>query len=404
MTEQRPPRIFLSVGEHSGDLHGSLVLSHLRQLVPDLVAEGIGGPLMEKQGFKSLHSIDELAVIGFVEVLANLRRIYGIFGDVKEYLRAQRPDLVILIDYPGFNVRVAQAAKELGLRVLYYILPQVWAWNPGRTQNIASTIDEAVVVFPFETEIWRKVGASCHWFGHPLVGIVESRMPIEQFREELTIGEGPVISILPGSRHQEIRYILPALLDTAERILAAKPNARFLLPQAPTIDEALIRPHLKGRTLPLTLLRGQTYDAVKHSDLALVASGTATLETALLGTPMIIVYQTNFVTSVLSKFLIQAPHIGLPNVVAGEKIVPEFIRWHFQPDQVAKEALSILNDPVRQKTMREKLKTVKGKLGEPGASRRVAEHLLEVIKAGAKNSAQQGQPGTSDRVREGGTA
>ncbi|MFZ2958296.1 MAG: lipid-A-disaccharide synthase [Candidatus Ozemobacteraceae bacterium] len=390
-THDRPLRVFFAVGEHSGDLHGSLIIRHLKKMAPDLIAEGIGGPLMTSAGLNALHSIDELGVIGFVEVLSNLGRLLKIYGDVKRHFVEQRPDLLVLIDYPGFNVRLAEAARAMGIRVLYYICPQVWAWNPGRTVKIARVINEAVVVFPFEVDIWKKVGTDVHWFGHPLVDIVHAKTGVKEFRDEFRLGDAPVVSLLPGSRNQEIYYILPALLATAERILAQRPTTRFLLPMAGTIEEKQIEPHVRGRNLPLTLLRDRTYDAVTASDLALVASGTATLETAILGTPMIIVYQTNFFTSVLSKFLIQAPHIGLPNVIAGEKIVPEFIRWQFRPELVAREALAILCDEARQKTMREKLVNVRARLGEAGAGERVARHILDRLVssiASARNGAR----------------
>ncbi|MBF0501658.1 MAG: lipid-A-disaccharide synthase [Candidatus Riflebacteria bacterium] len=383
----QPPRVFFAVGEHSGDLHGSLIIQHLKKAAPELIAEGIGGPLMTGAGFKALHSIDELGVIGFVEVLSNLGRLLKIYKDVKRHFLDKRPDLLVLIDYPGFNVRLAEAARAIGIRVLYYICPQVWAWHAGRSVKIARVIDEAIVVFPFEVEIWKRAGAEVHWFGHPLVDIVGAKTTPAAFRMEFNLGDGPVVSLLPGSRNQEIYYILPALLATAERILAERPTTKFLLPMAGTIDEAQIEPHLRGRKLPLKLLRDRTYDAVAASDLALVASGTATLECALLGTPMIIVYQTNFFTSVLSKFLIQAPHIGLPNVIAGEKIVPEFIRWQFQPEPVAREALAILGDEKRRKIMRERLAGVRSQLGEANAGHRVAEHILSRLQMTRTESA-----------------
>lgn len=375
-----PRRIFFVAGEPSGDLHGSLIISHLKGKYPNLHTEGIGGPLMQAAGLDCLHSIDELAVIGFVEVIWNIRRFLQIFDDVKNHFRRNKPDLLVLIDYPGFNVRLAEAAKSMGIRVLYFICPQVWAWHASRVKKITKAIDEAVVVFPFEVDIWRKAGAEVNWFGHPLVGIVESKIPPQVFRTTLELGDGPVISLLPGSRTQEIFYILPGLLATAERILRKIPTAKFLLPMARTIEETHIRPHLAGKNLPIKLLRGQTYEAVQASDLALVASGTATLETAILGTPMIIVYQTNWFTSILSRFLIQAPHIGLPNVVTGEKIVPEFIRWQFNPDAVAREALAILESPERRQLIRKNLERVRSSLGEKGAAGRVADHILNHLR------------------------
>jgi lipid-A-disaccharide synthase len=364
-------------GEPSGDLHGSLILSHLKRRIPDLHAEGVGGALMRSAGLKCLHSIDELAVIGFVEVIKNLRHFLKIFNHLKRHLRRNPPDLLILIDYPGLNVRLAEYAKSIGIKVLYYICPQVWAWHSGRVKKITRIIDEAIVVFPFEVEIWRQAGADVHWFGHPLIGIVESRIPPDVFRKSLELGTGPVVSLLPGSRSQEIYYILPALLDSAEKILAGRPGTKFLLPMARTIDEKQILPHLAGRNLPIKLLKGQTYEAVHASDLALVASGTATLETAILGTPMIIVYQANWFTSLISRFVIQAPHIGLPNVLMGEQIVPEFIRRQFTPELVARESLAILSDPERQLRIRENLQKVRVMLGEKGAGIQIADHIVE---------------------------
>ncbi|MBI3037960.1 lipid-A-disaccharide synthase [bacterium] len=372
----RTGRLFFVSGEPSGDLHGSLILSHLKRMEPSLQTEGIGGPLMKSAGLECLYSIEDLAVIGFVEVVKNLGHLLRVFGKIKHHLEETRPDLLILIDYPGFNVRLAEVAKAMGIRVIYFICPQVWAWHASRIRKIIRAIDEAVVVFSFEVDIWKKAGVEVNWFGHPLVGIVESKIPVQAFRNSLGISGGPVISLLPGSRTQEIYYILPRLLTAAENILRSRPNTRFLLPLAGTIDETLVRPYLVNRNLPIIPLRGQTYEAIQASDLAIVASGTATLETAILGTPMIIVYQTNWLTSILSKFLIQSPHIGLPNVLSRDKVVPEFVRWKFHPDAVAAEALSILADKGRQDEIKTGLKRVRQSLGEKGASSRVANHIL----------------------------
>lgn len=372
-------RVFFIAGELSGDLQGSLVLTHLKRLAPDIIAEGIGGPLMKNAGLNCIHSIDELAVIGFVEVLSNLRHLLGIYSDTCRRLEEQRPDILVLIDYPGFNVRVAKAAKKLGIHVIYYITPQVWAWHTSRVKNIADVIDEAVVVFPFEVDIWEREGIPVHWFGHPLIGTAANRVAPHAFRREHDLGDGQIVALLPGSRKQEIYYILPHLLKAAGLIAGKLPNTRFLLPVAGTIGDAVLQPHLDVCKVPVTVLRGQTYDAVAASDLAMVASGTATLETAILGTPMMVVYQTNWLTSLMSKYLIQVPHIGLPNVVAGREVVPEFIRWNFNPENIAREAISILESPERQNLIRKDLDEVRKRLGEPGAAARVAGHILRQL-------------------------
>ncbi len=375
----RPGRLFFLAGEQSGDLHGSLVISHLRQIMPDLKIDGIGGPMMQKAGMNCIHSSDELAVIGFVEVIRNLRHLYGILADVTSWLERERPDMVILIDYPGFNQRVAEIARNLGIHVLYYICPQVWAWHASRVQKFTRLINEAVVVFPFEVDIWARAGSEVNWFGHPLIGVAEPSAPREEIVKMLQTGDASLVSLLPGSRTQEIYYIFPVLLDAAELILMQRPNTRFLLPVANTIDDERILAHLKGRNLPITMLRGQTYDAISVSDVCLVASGTATLETAIIGTPMVVVYKVNWLTSLISKFVIEAEHIGLPNVIAGRRIVPEFIRGDFKADVIARETISILEDPQKQKLMRDELAKVRASLGEKGASRRVAEHIAARI-------------------------
>ncbi len=372
----KPKRIFLIAGEHSGDLQGSLVVAHLKRISPDTIIEGIGGPLMQKAGCTCVYSIDELAVIGFVEVLSNIRHLLNIYWETCRHLAENRPDILVLIDYPGFNVRVAKAARALGIHVVYYITPQVWAWHASRVRKIASVINEAIVVFPFEVDIWKHEGIPVEWFGHPLIGTAENRVAPAAFRSAHGLGEGQLVALLPGSRNQEIYYILPPLLKAAERIVSSRPDVRFLLPVAGTIGDAVLLPYLKDCTLPITVLRGQTYDAVSTADLALVASGTATLETAILGTPMLIVYKTNWLTSLLSKYLIQVPHIGLPNVVAGREVVPEFIRGDFTPDTIAREALAILDSPERQAKIRGDLAEVRKTLGTPGAGARVAEHLV----------------------------
>ena len=380
MSSKAANKIFFLAGEQSGDLHGSLVIRHLRRSMPDLQIDGIGGPMMKEAGMNCIHSSDELAVIGFVEVLKNIRHLYSILDDVREWFEKERPDMVVLIDYPGFNQRVAEIARQMGIYVLYYICPQVWAWHASRVKKITRLINEAVVVFPFEKEIWAKANAQVEWFGHPLIGIAQPSAPPEEIRQELSLKEANVVSLLPGSRTQEIYYILPSLLDAAELILKAKPDVRFLLPAASTIDDARILEHLKGRNLPITMLRGQTYDAISVSDLCLVASGTATLETAIIGVPMIVVYKVNWLTSLISKFVIQAQHIGLPNVIAGRRIVPECIRGDFKPELIAREAIAILDDPARMKAMRAELVKVRESLGEPGASCRVAEHIAARLK------------------------
>lgn len=374
MTE-RVKKIFFLAGEQSGDLHGALVIRQLKRIFPEVAVSGVGGSMMKEAGMECIYSCDDLAVIGFIEVIKNIRRLVKIEKGIAEWLKKERPEMVVLIDYPGFNKRIAKIAKKLGIHVLYYICPQVWAWHSSRVKEYTEIISESIVVFPFEVDIWSKAGGKVNYFGHPLIGVAKPEKTKSEFLSGLEITKTPVISLMPGSRKQEIGYILPELLKTAKLILNEFADAQFILPLASAIDDSLINEYLIDSSLPIKVLRGQTYDAVAASDLCIVASGTATLETAIIGTPMIVVYRVNWLTSFLSRYLIEAEHIGLPNVIAGKRIIPEFIRDKFEAQLIAKEAVDILKDKNRQNSMHESLNAVREKLGKPGAGERVAQYI-----------------------------
>jgi len=374
MTE-KVKKIFFLAGEQSGDLHGALVIKQLKRIFPEVAVSGVGGSMMKEAGMECIYSCDDLAVIGFIEVIKNIRRLMKIEKGIAEWLKKERPEMVVLIDYPGFNKRIAKIAKKLGIHVLYYICPQVWAWHSSRVKEYTEIISESIVVFPFEVDIWRKAGGKVNYFGHPLIGVAKPEKTKSEFLSGLEITKTPVISLMPGSRKQEIGYILPELLKTAKLILNEFADAQFILPLASAIDDSLINEYLIDSSLPIKVVRGQTYDAVAASDLCIVASGTATLETAIIGTPMIVVYRVNWLTSFLSRYLIEAEHIGLPNVIAGKRIIPEFIRDRFEAQLIAKEAVDILKDKNRQKSMHESLNAVREKLGNPGAGERVAQYI-----------------------------
>ncbi|OQB46035.1 MAG: Lipid-A-disaccharide synthase [bacterium ADurb.Bin157] len=374
MTE-KVKKIFFLAGEQSGDLHGALVIKQLKRIFPEVAVSGVGGSMMKEAGMECIYSCDDLAVIGFIEVIKNIRRLMRIEKGIAEWLKKERPEMVVLIDYPGFNKRIAKIAKKLGIHVLYYICPQVWAWHSSRVKEYTEIISESIVVFPFEVDIWRKAGGKVNYFGHPLIGVAKPEKTKSEFLSGLEITKTPVISLMPGSRKQEIGYILPELLKTAKLILNEFADAQFILPLASAIDDSLINEYLIDSSLPIKVVRGQTYDAVAASDLCIVASGTATLETAIIGTPMIVVYRVNWLTSFLSRYLIEAEHIGLPNVIAGKRIIPEFIRDRFEAQLIAKEAVDILKDKNRQKSMHESLNAVREKLGNPGAGERVAQYI-----------------------------
>ena len=374
-------KIFFLAGEHSGDLQGSIVIRHLKKIMPDIEITGVGGKLMKEAGMTCIHSSDEMAVIGIIEVIKNFKCLKHIKSDIQNWLSANRPDMVVLIDYPDFNKLIATYAKSIGLHVLYYITPQVWAWRSGRVKDFVQVIDEAVVFFPFEVDIWSKAGTTVNWFGHPLVGKAVPSASKEEIRKKFGVTGEQVIGILPGSRTQEIDYILPEILTAADIILKKYPKAEFLLPLASTIEESHVRSYLNLHpNLKVKIIRDKAYDVMEASDVCIVTSGTATLETAIIGTPMVVVYRTNWITSILTKYFIESEYIALPNVIANKRIVPELIRENFKANNTAYAAIEILEDKNVQARIREELKKVKESLGEPGAGERVAEHIANRLK------------------------
>ena len=381
MENKKTKKIFFIAGEHSGDLQGSIVIRHLKKIMPSLDIVGVGGKLMKEAGMTCIHNSDEMAVIGIVEVIKNFKCLQRIRTDIQNWLKENRPDMVVLIDYPDFNRLIASYAKSIGLHVLYYITPQVWAWRSSRVKDFVKVIDEAVVFFPFEVDIWSKAGTTVNWFGHPLVSKAIPSGSKSEIRSKFNIQSEQVISILPGSRPQEIDYILPELLDAADIILKKYPKAEFILPLASTIEESHVQIYLEQhKNLHIKIIRDKTYDVMAASDVCLVTSGTATLETAIIGTPMVVVYRTNWLTSILTKYFIESKYIALPNVIADKKIVPELIRENFRANNVAYAAIEILEDEHLRNRIKDDLKKVKESLGEPGAGERVAEHIANRLK------------------------
>lgn len=374
-------KIFFLAGEHSGDLQGSIVIRHLKKIMPEVEITGVGGKLMKEAGMTCIHSSDEMAVMGIIEVIKSFKCLKHIKSDIQQWLSENRPDMVVLIDYPDFNRMIASYAKSIGLYVLYYITPQVWAWRSGRVKDFVKVIDEAVVFFPFEVDIWNKDGTEVNWFGHPLIGKAVPSASKEVIQANLNIKSNKVIGILPGSRTQEIDYILPELLEASELILKKYPDVEFLLPLASTIEQSHVSSYLdKHPKLNVKIVRDRAYDVMAASDVCLITSGTATLETAIIGTPMVVVYRTNWITSILTKYFIESDYIALPNVIANKRIVPELIRENFKANNVAYAAIEILEDEKLKNRIKDDLKKVKESLGEPGAGERVAEHIASKLK------------------------
>ncbi len=377
----RPRRALIVAGEASGDhLAGALVRS-AREADPGLSFFGVGGAELSSAGGEVIIPFTELAVTGLVEVLRHYPEIRRVYQRLSAILTgAGRPDLLVLVDYPGFNMRLAAVAKKAGVPVLYYVSPQVWAWKKGRIHTMAKVADRLAVIFPFEVGLYQGTGLPVEYVGNPHI----EDAVVGKDRATLLAGRGipaaaPLVGLFPGSRRNEIRMSFPAILGAARLIARGEPSARFVLPIAPGLDPALVEAPLEGSGLPVTLLKGERlYDVAAACDAVLTVSGTATLQTALMGTPMAITYRMSPLSALLLRPLLRVPHIGMANIVAGERAVAEFVQEKATPENLAGEILHILRDPAYREGIRARLLKVRAHLGGPGASRRVAEIASEM--------------------------
>ena len=368
-------RVMLIAGEPSGDLHGAGLVRELKKRKPYLEVYGVGGDGMAGAGMELIFHIRDLSFMGFAEVLKHLPTIRKVRQTLLDVVASRKPDVLILIDYPGFNLRFARKAKARGIRILYYISPQVWAWGKARVPRMEGVVDKMFVVFPFEVDIYREAGIEVEFVGHPLLEVVGKLERADGFRERFGISKGKkLLALLPGSRVQEVERILPVMAEAAS-VLKNEFQCEVAVGVAPNSEEDLYR-RLLGSSSSIHLVSGATYDLMRNSELAFVTSGTATLETACFGTPMIVVYRTSFPTYWIGRALITLKTIALVNIVAGRQIVPELIQGKMTPENLIHEARWILRDAAVAQQMRTELLAVRGKLGTPGASARVAEEVL----------------------------
>lgn len=375
------PRVLIITGEASGDLHGANLARALKKADPSLAVVGIGGGLMRSAGVELIPDVAQLDVMGLIgpaaikPMLQRVRRI-------RQVIRAEPWDLVVLIDNPGLNFHFARVAKAAGRRVLYYIAPQIWAWRPRRIKWIQRRVDHVVVILPFEADLYHRAGVRCTFVGHPLLDEVAPSYDRAGLRKAFHLEEErPVIGLLPGSRQGEIRALLPVMLEAAGRLKARTPALQFLLAQAPSVPDGLLQQYLAGSRVPVQVVRGQASEVMAASDLLFVASGTATLQAAVVGTPMILLYATTWLTYRLAKWLIRVKWIGLVNLVAGRTIVPELIQQEATVDRLCQEASRLLQDREAYDQMTAALQGVRQALGQPGASRRAAEIIMAECRA-----------------------
>ena len=378
-------RILIISGEASGDLHGANLAKALKARDPQVSVAGIGGPAMEAAGVRLVEEMGRFDVIGMVGPFA-LMSIIRRFITMRRLFRSKQWDTVVFIDHPGLNMRLAYFAKAAGLRVVYYIAPQIWAWAPWRIRWIKQRIDHVLVILPFEKSLYDEAGVRCTFVGHPILDAVAGRYDRRELRSKFGFSDDErVIALLPGSRSHEVQVLLPILIEAVEKLARREPKTKFILAQAPTIHDNLLQPLLGRSPVPIVLVKEQAAEVMALSDLVLVASGTATLQAAVVGTPMVLFYRTTPLTfwfaNIVIRFVIRVKWIGLVNLVAGRTVVPELIQSAATGQRLYEEALRILDDRRAYDEMKRDLAMVRAALGEPGASARAAEVVLTACRA-----------------------
>jgi lipid-A-disaccharide synthase len=375
----------ISCGEASGDLYAGTLVAAMRALDPDLEAFGFGGDRLREAGAELVGSFRGLSVTGLVEALAVLPRSWSMLRALGRAARERRPDVFVAIDFPDFNFRLLPVMHRLGIPVVYYVSPQLWAWRAGRLETIRRYVDRMLVIFPFEADIYRDAGVPVEFVGHPLVDQSASVRTREALAADVGLDpRRPIVALLPGSRPNELRRILPDLARACPLVAARVPDVQFLVARAPALDEALFAPLqvLTRAGLRFAVVEGATDDVLAASDVVVTASGTATVQTAIHGRPMVIVYRLSPTTYRIGRRFVQVSAYGMVNLVAGRPVVPELIQDDFTPARVADEAVSLLTDQVRADQVRRDLEVVRQRLGEPGASRRAAAAVFDTVRRG----------------------
>ncbi len=375
-------KILIIAGETSGDTHGAAVVRNLRTHMSDMKLVGIGGDKMQQSGMELLYHIRDMSMMGFIEVIRHLPFIKKVMNTTMEWVQNNNPDAAILIDYPGFNLRLARKLSAMDIPVYYYISPQVWAWGKNRVSHIKKYIHKIFVIFPFEEDFYLEHEIPAEFVGHPLTEEIADLESRDGFFRQFGLEDGiPTIGLLPGSRKQEIERHLGTILESV-RILNkhTSGNLQFCLALAPDLPNPL--EDSNSIQQGIKLIREKTYEVMKYSTLVIVSSGSATLETAYFSTPMVIIYKMHWLTWLIGKLLVDMEYIGLANIVAGRKVVPELLQNDANPTRIANEALRFINDPEYYRDARAALAEVRNELGEPGAGKRVATAIYNEIYSG----------------------
>ena len=374
-------KILIVAGEASGDLHAANLVEAIKKIHPQTSFFGLGGRNLLRQGVQLSCDLTQFAIVGFWEILKKLPQFKKIFRDILKVSDKQKPDLAILVDYPGFNLRLACELHKRKIPVVYYISPQVWAWDQKRISLIKKVVKKMIVFFDFEEELYKKHGVPASFVGNPLLDTVKTTISREELLSKTGLKTGLMtISLLPGSREKEVKTLLPIMLKCAKIINGyLSGRVQFLILRATSVKAEIFDKALEGYNLPTKIISGLTYDGVAASDFSLVCSGTATLEAAILATPMVILYKVNFLTWLFIRMMIKIPNIGLVNVVKGRKIAEEFIQFDAEPEKICDYVIPLLQDNNKLNRMKLELLSVKPLLGEPGASIKAAKIIADLL-------------------------
>jgi lipid-A-disaccharide synthase len=371
-------RFLIVAGEASGDMYGADVARRLFHKFPDCQIYGLGGQRMREAGVQLEGDISKTAVIGPFEVVSSLASLYRVFRRLAERVETDPPTAAILIDFPDFNLRLGQRVRDAGVPVIYYVSPQVWAWREGRLKQLRRFVNKMLVILPFEEEMYRKAGVDVEFVGHPLVDMVRATKSKEEFCAAYELDpRKPIVALLPGSRRKEVRFILPTLCETAKLISKQKPDAQFVLPMASGLHRRSVENIIRSQ--PITIVTNDTYNAVRYARAAIVASGTATLETALLGTPEVIVYRISQASWLVGKALLKVRLFGIVNIILGEEVVPELFQERMTPEEVSKITLRLMDDVWVQSRIRGNYEKLRRQLGSGNVSDRVVDAVAKLI-------------------------
>ena len=374
------PNYLIIAGEASGDLHGSKLVSALKVRLPKAHFTGMGGTRMQKAGVDTLFGIERMGAVGIVEVLGDFDHYYKVYRTLMREIASRRYDAVILIDYPTLNLRLAKQGKRFNCPVFYFISPQVWAWRKGRIRDIRNAVKKMFVILPFEEKMYLDAGVDAEFLGHPFVDLVHPSRTREESRKKYSLNPAiKTIGLVPGSRMNEVNSLLDVMIQAAQKIHSELGSCQFLLPVADSIDPDMVRQRLGANPLGIQLIEGEPYDVMNSCDMLIIASGSATLEAGILGCPMVIIYKLNPLTYILAKLLVNAPLVGLVNIVAEEEVVPELIQGKVTAENICTEVLAVLQAPEKEKAVRERLLKIKSTLGDPEVMKVVAKRIADVM-------------------------